>query len=273
MSMRPIRRDRHWRRPQRPGQRRLPGARRPEDADPGTAAPGGRRGHHRGAAARLLVHDLQLRALAAAAADHPGAGADQARLPAAADAHPLCADGERGSTCSSPATMMRTCARSPGTRRTTPMATSSTATTSIGSARPSSRCSTWSRRTRSATIRKSWSRLAALGSRLRSLDKRTLHNAVRLLTGSAADFLDDYFESEILKGYLASSLDHRLQGRPPLAGVRPGAPLPLAGRARRRVRQRGPSTRAATAASPRCWRAPPSRSAPRSGSRHPSSGC
>jgi phytoene dehydrogenase-like protein len=47
--------------------------------------------------------------------------------------------------------------------------------------------------------------LAALGSRLRSLDKRTLHNAVRLLTGSAADFLDDYFESELLKGWLAST--------------------------------------------------------------------
>jgi phytoene dehydrogenase-like protein len=48
-------------------------------------------------------------------------------------------------------------------------------------------------------------RLAALGSRLRSLDKRTLHNAIRLLTGSAADFLDDYFESDILKGYLGST--------------------------------------------------------------------
>jgi phytoene dehydrogenase-like protein len=47
--------------------------------------------------------------------------------------------------------------------------------------------------------------LAAIGSRLRSLDRRTLHNAVRLLTGSAADFLDDYFESDLLKGYLASS--------------------------------------------------------------------
>jgi phytoene dehydrogenase-like protein len=47
--------------------------------------------------------------------------------------------------------------------------------------------------------------LAALGSRLRSLDKRTLHNAVRLLTGSAADFLDDYIDDELLKGYLASS--------------------------------------------------------------------
>jgi phytoene dehydrogenase-like protein len=47
--------------------------------------------------------------------------------------------------------------------------------------------------------------LAALGSRFRDMDKRTLHNTVRLLTGSAADFLDDYFESDILKGYLASS--------------------------------------------------------------------
>src|ERR671914_470874 len=47
--------------------------------------------------------------------------------------------------------------------------------------------------------------LAALGSRLRSLDKRTLHNAVRLLTGSAADFLDDYFTSDLLKGWFASS--------------------------------------------------------------------
>ena len=47
--------------------------------------------------------------------------------------------------------------------------------------------------------------LAQLGQRFRRMDKRTLHNAVRLLTGSAADFLDDYFESEILKGYLASS--------------------------------------------------------------------
>jgi phytoene dehydrogenase-like protein len=48
-------------------------------------------------------------------------------------------------------------------------------------------------------------RLAAMGSQLRRLDKKVLHDAVRLLTGSAADFLDDYFESDILKGYLASS--------------------------------------------------------------------
>ncbi|MFL5778566.1 MAG: phytoene desaturase family protein [Chloroflexota bacterium] len=47
--------------------------------------------------------------------------------------------------------------------------------------------------------------LAALGSRFRRLEPRVLQDAVRLLTGSAADFLDDYFESDILKGYLASS--------------------------------------------------------------------
>ena len=47
--------------------------------------------------------------------------------------------------------------------------------------------------------------LASLGSRFRRLDKRVFHNVVRLLTGSAADFLDDYFDSDIVKGYLASS--------------------------------------------------------------------
>jgi phytoene dehydrogenase-like protein len=47
--------------------------------------------------------------------------------------------------------------------------------------------------------------LAGLGARFRRMDKRVLHNAVRLLTGSAADFLDDYFESDLLKGYLAST--------------------------------------------------------------------
>jgi phytoene dehydrogenase-like protein len=47
--------------------------------------------------------------------------------------------------------------------------------------------------------------LAGLGQRFRKMDKRVVHNAIRLLTGSASDFLDDYFESELLKGYLASS--------------------------------------------------------------------
>jgi len=48
-------------------------------------------------------------------------------------------------------------------------------------------------------------RMAALGQHIRSLPPRVLHNAVRLLTGSAADFLDDYFESEVLKASYAAS--------------------------------------------------------------------
>src|SRR3954447_10918641 len=47
--------------------------------------------------------------------------------------------------------------------------------------------------------------LASVGARFKRLDRKVLHDCVRLLTGSAADFLDDYFESDILKGYLASS--------------------------------------------------------------------
>ena len=47
--------------------------------------------------------------------------------------------------------------------------------------------------------------LARIGNGFRRLDKRVVHNAIRLLTGSASDFLDDYFDSELLKGYLASS--------------------------------------------------------------------
>lgn len=36
-------------------------------------------------------------------------------------------------------------------------------------------------------------------------DKKVVHDTVRLLTGSIADFLDDYFEGETLKGHIASS--------------------------------------------------------------------
>jgi phytoene dehydrogenase-like protein len=63
--------------------------------------------------------------------------------------------------------------------------------------------------------------LAGLGSRLRSLPRDVLHNLVRLVTGSAADFLDDYFESEILKGYLASSsiIGSRVGPRSPGSGL------------------------------------------------------
>lgn len=48
-------------------------------------------------------------------------------------------------------------------------------------------------------------RMARLGQHLRATDPNVLHLLVRLLSGSAADILDDYFETEILKGLLASS--------------------------------------------------------------------
>ncbi len=40
---------------------------------------------------------------------------------------------------------------------------------------------------------------------LGSVDRKTIHDTVRMLTGSAADWLDDYFEYEPIKGYHASS--------------------------------------------------------------------
>jgi phytoene dehydrogenase-like protein len=47
--------------------------------------------------------------------------------------------------------------------------------------------------------------VAWLASHLSGVEPKVLHDLVRLLTGSAGDFLDDYFESEIVKAYLASS--------------------------------------------------------------------
>jgi len=47
--------------------------------------------------------------------------------------------------------------------------------------------------------------VAWLLGHLGSAEPKVVHDAVRLITGSIADFLDDYFESEILKGYLAAS--------------------------------------------------------------------
>ena len=47
--------------------------------------------------------------------------------------------------------------------------------------------------------------LAELAGHLRGVEPKVMHDLVRLLTGSVADFLDDYFESDILKGYIASS--------------------------------------------------------------------
>lgn len=40
---------------------------------------------------------------------------------------------------------------------------------------------------------------------LGGLDRQTIHDVVRLVTGSAADWLDDYFQHDAIKGYHASS--------------------------------------------------------------------
>ena len=40
---------------------------------------------------------------------------------------------------------------------------------------------------------------------LGGVDQKVMHDVVRLLTGSASDWLDDYFEHEAVKGYHASS--------------------------------------------------------------------
>jgi phytoene dehydrogenase-like protein len=44
-----------------------------------------------------------------------------------------------------------------------------------------------------------------LSSHLSGVEPKVIHDLVRLLTGSASDFLDDYFESKIVKAYQASS--------------------------------------------------------------------
>jgi phytoene dehydrogenase-like protein len=47
--------------------------------------------------------------------------------------------------------------------------------------------------------------VAWLLDHLGGIERKVMHDVVRLATGSAADWLDDYFEHEALKGYLSSS--------------------------------------------------------------------
>ena len=68
---------------------------------------------------------------------------------------------------------------------------------------------------------------------LGAIEQKVMHDVVRLLTGSASDWLDDYFEHEAVKGYHASSIDHRLQGRADVSRLGAGAAVPQDGRARR----------------------------------------
>ena len=108
-----------------------------------------------------------------------------------------------------------------------------------------------------------WPRWPTWRAHLRGIEPRVLHDLVRLLTGSAADFLDDYFESPILKGWLASS---------GIIGTKVGPMSQGSGlcscsttwASTTAASARGRSTRVATAASRRSSPAPRSRSGPRS---------
>ena len=153
-----LRRHRHRWRPQRPGQRRLPRQVRAQDADHRAPPPRRWRGHHRGAPPGLLVHDVLVRAEPAAAGHHPRPRADQARLHAAADVVDVRARRRGRLPVVGPGPRRRTSRRSRATPSTTPTPTTSTATTWRWSARPSSRCWTWSRPTSSATTPRSSSR-------------------------------------------------------------------------------------------------------------------
>ena len=110
------------------------------------------------------------------------------------------------------------------------------ATTWRWSARPSSRCSTWSRPTSSATIPRSCSRSPSLGSRFREL--RQAGPAQRR---PAADRQRRRLPRRLLRVGHPQGLPrvvehHRHQGRAALAGLGPRAAVPLDRRARRRVR-------------------------------------
>ena len=68
---------------------------------------------------------------------------------------------------------------------------------------------------------------------LGGVEQKVMHDVVRLLTGSASDWLDDYFEHEAIKGYHASSSIIGSKVGPMSPGLRAGAAVPQDGRARR----------------------------------------
>ena len=88
---------------------------------------------------------------------------------------------------------------------TTPTPTTATTTTSTGSARRSSRCSTTRRPNVFGKDPEDQADVKWLLDHLGGVDRKVMHDVVRLLTGSASDWLEDYFEHEAVKGYHASS--------------------------------------------------------------------
>ena len=151
------------------------------------------------------LHDVLLRAEPAAARHRPGARPGQARLHADPDAVVVRADGER-----------RLPAARPGPRREHQgdHAALAARRRRDGPLRVRRRAGLPARQAAARQGAAEHLRQVAGGPRRdrragrstsAASSQKVIHDLVRLLTGSAADFLDDYFESDILKGYIASS--------------------------------------------------------------------
>ena len=226
--------------------RRLPRARGPQDPRPRAAPRPGRRRRHRGDRPGLPVLGRELRRQPAAARDHPRPRAAQVRPrhpPARRHVH-AAAQGRRAApraatTCGASTTTGARSASSAAGRSTTPRRTRSTASSWWRWPGSSSRSWASSRPTRPTSTRGRCCRSPASPAASPQLPERQQAVFVQLMTMSAADFLDQWFETDPLKATMsASGIIGTYQGiRSPGHGVR--AAPPLHGRDRRRVPRLG----------------------------------
>ena len=97
------------------------------------------------------------------------------------------------------------------------------------------------------------------GRHFRGLGAEQFHALFKLMTMSAADFLDEWFETDVAQGHQVGERHHRHVPRAALAGHRLRAAAPLHGRDRRRRSAPGASPKAAPARSARRSPARPAR--------------
>ena len=99
----------------------------------------------------------------------------------------------------------RTSRRSAATRRTTPTPTTATTTTSTGSCQAVQPLFDNPPPNVFGKDPEDQADVAWLLDHLGGVEQKVMHDVVRLLTGSASDWLEDYFEHEAVKGFHASS--------------------------------------------------------------------
>ena len=92
-----------------------------------------------------------------------------------------------------------------GSRRVTPTPTPGTTRTWPASAGCSGRCCTRSRLGSGRGARRTWCGRRGCWASCAALDERGAVDITRLLTGSIADLLDEYFESDAMRGLLSVS--------------------------------------------------------------------